>query len=148
MPGTPQANAAAYALATNAHTNDWLGEFTANYSKTWAERHNFSGVAGYSLQKNTYDRLGVKATGYEGDHITEVTGHGADPNNLQLYNTSKSSNMDINISKRLKAGANFSHTSNWNREIEEGRFDHGAILGALIYAPFFRCYDEIGRAHV
>lgn len=101
LPGTPQANAAAYALATNAHTNDWLGEFTANYSKTWAERHNFSGVAGYSLQKNTYDRLGVKATGYEDDHITEVTGHGADPNNLQLYNTSKSNWTMLSYFTRL-----------------------------------------------
>ena len=101
LPGTPQANAAAYALATNAHTNDWLGEFTANYSKSWLDKHNFSGVAGYSLQKNTYDQLGVKATGYEDDHIKEVTGHGADPNNLQLYNTSKSNWTMVSYFTRL-----------------------------------------------
>lgn len=101
LPGTPQANAAANSIATNAHTNDWLGEFTANYAKTWNDVHNFSGVAGYSLQKNTYDILGVKATGFEDDHITEVTGHGADPNNLKLYNTSKSNWTMVSYFARL-----------------------------------------------
>lgn len=31
-----------------------------------------------------YDILGVKATGYQDDHITEVTGHGADPSDITL----------------------------------------------------------------
>lgn len=101
LPGTPQANAAANSIATNAHTNDWLGEFTANYAKTWNDVHNFSGVAGYSMQKNTYDILGVRATGFEDDHITEVTGHGAAPNNLKLYNTSKSNWTMVSYFARL-----------------------------------------------
>lgn len=54
-------------------------------------------------------------------------------------------NLDIQVSSKFKVGANFSNTSNWNREVEEGRFDHGPILGALIYAPIFRCYDENGQ---
>ena len=37
-----------------------------------------------------YDILGVKATGYQDDHITEVTGHGADPSDITLNSTSKS----------------------------------------------------------
>ena len=30
----------------------------------------------------------VKATGYQDDHITEVTGHGADPSDITLNSTS------------------------------------------------------------
>ena len=89
-PGTDQAKAAAYALATSSNQMDYLGEFTANYNKTWNDVHNFSGVAGYSVQKDETDNLGVKGTGYEDDHIKEVTGHGADPSNLSLNDTSKS----------------------------------------------------------
>ena len=29
--------------------------------------------------------------------------------------------------------------------MQEGRFNQGPILGALIYAPVFRCYDDNGQ---
>lgn len=101
QPGTAQAQAAAYDIATSAHTNDYLGEFTANYNHTWSGVHNFSGVAGYSLQKHEYDILGVKATGYEDDHIEEVTAHGADPSDISLYSTSKSNWTMLSYFARL-----------------------------------------------
>lgn len=90
QPYSDQAQAAAYSLATTTLQNDYLAEFTANYNHTWNNVHNFSGVAGFSVQADKTDILGVKGTGYEDDHITEVTGHGADPSDLSLYNTSKS----------------------------------------------------------
>lgn len=47
------------------------------------------------------DVLGVKATGYEDDHITEVTGHGADPSDIQLNNTYKSNWTMLSYFTRL-----------------------------------------------
>lgn len=89
-PYSDQAKAAANAIARTMLQSDYLAEFTANYNKTWNDVHNFSSVVGYSVQKDMLDVLGVRATGYEDDHITEVTGHGADPSNIQLNNTYKS----------------------------------------------------------
>jgi TonB-linked SusC/RagA family outer membrane protein len=54
------------------------------------------------------------------------------------------SNVESDVSKKLHIGANVSYTSNYNREIQEGRFDHGPILGALIYMPFFPAYNADG----
>lgn len=90
-PYSDEAKAAAYALAKNTGIRDYLGEFTLSYNKSWNDVHNFSGVAGYSLQQNEKDVMEVKATGFEDDHITEITGHGADASNLTLTsNTLKS----------------------------------------------------------
>ncbi len=54
------------------------------------------------------------------------------------------SNISSDISKRLHVDANVAYTQNYNREIQEGRFDHGPILGALIYMPFFPAYNPDG----
>ncbi|WP_454802055.1 SusC/RagA family TonB-linked outer membrane protein [Mucilaginibacter phyllosphaerae] len=54
------------------------------------------------------------------------------------------SNVESDISKKLHVGANVSYTQNYNRETQEGRFDHGPILGALIYMPFFPAYNADG----
>jgi TonB-linked SusC/RagA family outer membrane protein len=85
-PYSPQAQAAAYALAKNTNINDYLGEFTLNYDKSFNNSHNISGVAGYSLQYHKSDVLEVNAKGYQDDHITEVTGHGANPSDISLTN--------------------------------------------------------------
>jgi TonB-linked SusC/RagA family outer membrane protein len=53
-------------------------------------------------------------------------------------------NVESDISKKLHVGANVSYTQNYNRETQEGRFDHGPILGALIYMPFFPAYNADG----
>ncbi|MBD1391603.1 SusC/RagA family TonB-linked outer membrane protein [Mucilaginibacter glaciei] len=53
-------------------------------------------------------------------------------------------NVESDINKRLHVSANMAYTSNFNREIQEGRFDHGPILGALIYMPFFPAYNSDG----
>lgn len=106
QPESDQAKAAAYSIARTTLQNDFLGEFTANYNKTWQKVHNFSGVVGYSIQKDTKDVLGVKATGYEDNHITEVTGHGADPSDIGLDGTSKSNWTMISYFTRLNYNFN------------------------------------------
>jgi TonB-linked SusC/RagA family outer membrane protein len=54
------------------------------------------------------------------------------------------SNVSSDISKKLHIDANVAYTSNYNKETQEGRFDHGPILGALIYMPFFPAYNADG----
>lgn len=51
------------------------------------------------------------------------------------------SNVDGEINKRLKVGANISYTSNTNQETQEGRWDHSPMLAALIYVPNFPVYQ-------
>ncbi len=53
-------------------------------------------------------------------------------------------NIDANMSERLKVGVNVSLTDNDNKETREGRFHQGPILGALIYMPIFKPYNEDG----
>ena len=53
-------------------------------------------------------------------------------------------NVDSKVSERLRVGANVAFTSNLNREVQEGRFNQGPILGALIYMPIFKAYNEDG----
>jgi TonB-linked SusC/RagA family outer membrane protein len=53
-------------------------------------------------------------------------------------------NIDAQVSKRLKIGASLALTSNANREVQEGRFDKGPILGALIYMPIFKARNDDG----
>ncbi|GAB3900603.1 TonB-dependent receptor [Spirosoma agri] len=54
-------------------------------------------------------------------------------------------NIDGEISKKFKVGASLFVTSNKNREVQEGRFNQGPILGALIMPPTFRAYDDNGN---
>lgn len=54
-------------------------------------------------------------------------------------------NIDAEISRKFKVGTSIFVTSTNNREVQEGRFNQGPILGALIYAPTFRAYDEKGN---
>lgn len=119
---------ASQTVKTPQYDTDWQDEL---YRNAIAQRHHISVNGG-----NENIRYELSGSFQNQDGIVRYTGQ-------RRFNLR--GNMDVNISKRLKAGANFSHTSNWNREMEEGRFDHGAVLGALIYAPFFRCYDDDGN---
>src|SRR5690606_5525495 len=53
-------------------------------------------------------------------------------------------NIDSEVSERFRVGANMAFTNNDNREVREGRFNQGPILGALIYMPIFPAYNEDG----
>ena len=46
-------------------------------------------------------------------------------------------NIDAELTKKLKVGSSIFVTNTSNREVEEGRFNQGPILGALVYMPFF-----------
>lgn len=54
-------------------------------------------------------------------------------------------NIDADLSRKLKVGASLFVTSTQAREVQEGRFNQGPILGALIYPPFLRAYDDAGN---
>ena len=81
---------AAYNIARSSSTYDIdrLGEFTASYKKQLG-RHRFDALVGYTLQRKTYDRLGVEATGFADDRIHEVTAHGPADSDISLYETRK-----------------------------------------------------------
>lgn len=53
-------------------------------------------------------------------------------------------NIDADVTNKLKISSSVFVTNNNNREVEEGRFDHGPILGALVMMPFFAEYNPDG----
>ena len=63
---------------------DRLGEFTLNYKETFGE-HKLDGVAGFTMQKKTYDRVAIEAKGHPNDLIHEITAHGSEAGNVTLY---------------------------------------------------------------
>lgn len=106
---------------------DWQDEL---YHNAFYQKHNlsFSG-AGNGI------RYFVSGAYQNQDGIIHTTGQ-------QRYNFR--TNVDGDVSKRLHVGANISYTQNNNQEVQEGRFDHGPILGALIYMPYFPTYNADG----
>ena len=76
-PGSPQAIAAANAVAQTVMQTDKLAEFTLNYKKNLG-KHNFDGLVGYTVQENNRDQIGVTSKGFQNDRIEEITGKGAD----------------------------------------------------------------------
>lgn len=76
------------ARTTSTYDVDRLGEFTLSYKKQLG-RHHIDALVGYTLQKKSYDRLGVEAKGFSDDRIHEVTAHGSDASDVSLYSTRK-----------------------------------------------------------
>lgn len=54
-------------------------------------------------------------------------------------------NIDGDIARKFKVRASISVTSTQNREVQEGWFNQGSILGALIYLLIFWAYDDNGN---
>jgi len=54
------------------------------------------------------------------------------------------SNIDADVSPKLKLSSSVFVTNTDNREVQEGRFNQGPILGALIYMPIFPAYNADG----
>ena len=88
------------ARTTSTYDVDRLGEFTLSYKKDFG-RHHFDALAGYTLQKKTYDRLGVEATGFADDRIHEVTAHGSEATDIKLYDTRKAAWSMMSFLTRL-----------------------------------------------
>ncbi|MBY0482684.1 MAG: TonB-dependent receptor [Chitinophagaceae bacterium] len=53
-------------------------------------------------------------------------------------------NIDAEVNNRLKVSSSVFVTNNNNREVQEGRFNQGPILGALVYMPIFPAYNADG----
>ena len=53
-------------------------------------------------------------------------------------------NIDADLTPKLKVGSSIFVTNTNNREVEEGRFNQGPILGALVYMPFFALNNPDG----
>ncbi|WP_247235701.1 TonB-dependent receptor [Telluribacter sp. SYSU D00476] len=121
-----------YDLATQSmiqpkYNTDWQDEL---YQNALVQRHNVSFTGGkngvrYALSGGYLDQPGIILS----------TGH---------KRVNFRSNLDAELTRKLKVGANVAVTSNTNREVQEGRFHQGPILGALIYMPIFRAYNEDG----
>lgn len=53
-------------------------------------------------------------------------------------------NIDADVTDKLKTSASVFVTNTKNREVQEGRFNQGPILGALVYMPIFPAYNKDG----
>lgn len=106
---------------------DWQNEL---YRNAVTQRHNISFTGGeksvrYALSGGYLNQPGIMK-GTKQDRI-----------NFRA-------NIDADVTTRLKVGTNLSLTDFNNDEAREGRFHQGPILGALIYMPIFKAYNEDG----
>jgi len=53
-------------------------------------------------------------------------------------------NIDADVTSKLKVSASAFVTNTESREVQEGRFNQGPILGALVYMPIFPAYNPDG----
>lgn len=109
------------------YNTDWQDEL---YRNAPVQRHNLSFSGGrngvrYALSGGYQDQQGIIV-------------------NTQQRRLNLRANVDADVNPKVKVGASLALTSNSNREVEEGRFDKGPILGALIYMPYFRAYNDDG----
>src|SRR5262249_28019567 len=106
------------------YNTDWQD---ALYRNAFSQRHNVSFAGG------TNNVRYLVSGGYMNqDGIIVSTGQ----KRINLR-----ANIDADVSPKLKISSSMFITRNDNQEVEEGRFDHGAILGALVYMPFFPEYN-------
>ncbi|QQL49933.1 SusC/RagA family TonB-linked outer membrane protein [Mucilaginibacter ginkgonis] len=120
-------NFSSQSLIHQTINTDWQNEL---YHNAFFQKHNLS-FSGASKDIRYY----VSGAYQNQDGIIRSSGQ-------ERYNFR--TNVDGDVSKRLHVGVNLSYTQNYNREIQEGRFDHGPILGALIYMPYFPAYNADG----
>jgi TonB-linked SusC/RagA family outer membrane protein len=53
-------------------------------------------------------------------------------------------NIDAEVSPKLKIASSVFVTNTNNREVQEGRFNQGPVLGALVYMPIFPAFNPDG----
>lgn len=54
------------------------------------------------------------------------------------------SNIDAQVTSKIKAGINISYTQSQNKELSEGRWDHNPIMTALLMPPVYRAFNDDG----
>ncbi len=109
------------------YNTDWQD---ALYRNALVQRHNLSFTGGsnttrYLVSGSYQDQPGIITSTYQ--------------KRINLR-----ANIDADITKKLKVSSSIFVTNNDNREVEEGRFNQGPILGALVYMPFFPEYNPDG----
>ncbi|RYY54235.1 MAG: TonB-dependent receptor [Chitinophagaceae bacterium] len=109
------------------YNTDWQDEL---YDNVLVQRHNLSFTGGnngtrYSLSGGYLDQPGILRPTYQ-------------------RRINVRANVDADVSPKLKVSANAFVTNAISREVQEGRFNQGPILGALVYMPIFPAYKEDG----
>jgi TonB-dependent starch-binding outer membrane protein SusC len=109
------------------HNTDWQDVL---YDNALEQRHNVTfsgGNAGtrYLVSGSYLDQPGILNSTYQ--------------KRINLR-----ANIDADVSSKLKVSANVFVTNTNNREVQEGRFNQGPILGALVYMPIFPAYNPDG----
>ncbi|MCW3090029.1 MAG: TonB-dependent receptor [Ferruginibacter sp.] len=114
-------------LITPQYNTDWQ---EALYKNAFVQRHNLSFSGGkegvrYAVSGGYQDQPGILTATFQ-------------------KRTNFRANVDGEISKKLKVSANVAYTDNNNREVQEGRFNQGPILGGLVMMPIFSVYNTDG----
>lgn len=106
---------------------DWQDQL---YQNALVQRHNLS-FSGGNKQVRYYI-----SGGYQ-DQPGIIVTTGLNRINLRA-------NIDAEVTSKIKVGGSFALTSSKSNEVQEGRFNQGPILGALIYMPIFPAYNQDG----
>ena len=118
-------------MITPQYNTDWQD---ALYSKVLVQRHNLSFSGGkeglrYAITGGYLDQPGILDATYQ-KRINFRT------------------NIDADVNQKLKISSSVAVTNTDNREVEEGRFNQGPILGALVMMPIFPVYNPDGTLQV
>ncbi|MBB6274161.1 TonB-linked SusC/RagA family outer membrane protein [Pedobacter cryoconitis] len=107
------------------YNTDWQDEL---YKNAFFQRHNLAFSGGNS------DIRYFMSGGYQDqDGIVD---------NTSMKTLNFRSNIEANVSKRLKVGANISYTQTSSKEVAEGRFS--PMMAALLYIPYLPARDANG----
>ncbi|MEI9947138.1 MAG: SusC/RagA family TonB-linked outer membrane protein [Chitinophagaceae bacterium] len=114
-------------MITPKYNTDWQD---ALYRNAFVQRHNLSFSGGkegvrYAISGGYMDQPGIITATFQ-------------------KRINFRANIDGEVGKKLKISSSVAITSNNNREVQEGRFNQGPILGALVYMPFFPLYNDDG----
>ena len=114
-------------MITPQYNTDWQD---ALYRNALVQRHNLSFSGGkdglrYAISGGYLDQPGI-----------------LDPTYQKRINFR--TNIDADVNTRLKISSGVAVTSTDNREVQEGRFNQGPILGALVMMPIFPVYNTDG----
>jgi TonB-linked SusC/RagA family outer membrane protein len=118
-------NFATQSLIKPTVDTDWQDEL---YRNAFFQRHNLSFSGGAK------DIKYFVSGGYQDqDGIVTAT---------SMKTVNFRSNIEANVNKRMKVGANISYTQTNGREVAEGRFS--PMMSALLYIPYFPARDANG----
>lgn len=109
------------------YNTDWQDEL---YRNALMQRHNVSFSGG-----NNNTRYLISGGYQDQDGILKFT---------YQKRINLRANIDAEITPKLKVSSSMFVTDINNREVQEGRFHQGPILGALVYMPIFPVYNANG----